>query len=237
MKENECLLTLSPLKKYSAPKYPAYINAQNNPDLLKKLPSRWLKNTKVLTCLGLMGAFTLTGCPPFDWGSPIWGGNSTCSNCGFPHMGGSGGAPIYIVYLTEQDALNVMREKGESKGLDFSATPPDYSVDIDWGGQNVNFGIDLFDENKNLGLSFVNLRESGWNWCYDSNQHMASQVKEGFAEIDMDNGIEVGVMHNPQRHIGLDEPNEAERKAAEEILREQLALQVRNFLLEQGIIQ
>jgi len=220
MKEKECFLSLSPLKKYAAPKYPNYLQTHSNPDLLKKLPSRWQRNAKVLACIGLTGTLSLTGCHEFLFG------NSTCSNCGFPHLGGSGGSPIYIVYLTEQEARSVMREKWESLGFDFSSAPPDYTVNVNG---LLDVGIDYFNEEKNVGLSLVSRYESGWGWCYaNGNKYSAETAQQEFERLD--NNIDVGVMYNPKKNIGLNEPGAEERETAQKNLKAQLEGQVREFI-------
>jgi hypothetical protein len=136
------------------------------------------------------------------------------------------------VYLTEQEAIELMREKGEAAGLDFSAEPPDYS--IGWGG---NIGINLFDENKKVGFSLINNGETGWNWC-DQNKGYVSWAKEEFNKLD--NEIEVGVFYNPEERFGSNEATDQEKKEALELLKEKLNTQVHEFiewLQAQGIIQ
>ena len=219
MKDNECLSGIKPLKTYSTPKYPDYSQAGDNPDMLKKLPSRWRKNAKVLACIGLTGTLSLSGCFPFFLG------DSTCSNCGFPHLGGSGGSPIYVVYLTEQEARTVMREKWESMGFDFNSTPPDYTVNI---SEEQDIGIDYYNEEKKAGLSLVSMYESGKHWCYGDNVYTAQMAAKEFEELYKD--VDVGVLYNPKKNIGMSEPNAKQKQAAQEALKAQLESQVREFI-------
>lgn len=60
--KNDNILGVNPVEKYSPPKYPAYTDTGKNPALLKKLPSRWQRNAKVLACIGLMSTIALSGC-------------------------------------------------------------------------------------------------------------------------------------------------------------------------------
>jgi len=219
--ENDCLLQLNPVKKYVTPKYPVYTQASENPGLLKKLPTRWQKNAKVVSCLGLMGTITastvFTGCP-------------------WLHHGGSGGAPIYVVYLTELEALSLIKAEAEKAGLNLNSTPPDFSVEIDY----LDVGLDLYDEDKAVALSLVGKNEkTGWgwgsNWWYKS---VAERASEEFAK--QENDITVGVLYNPGEEFGWNEPSAAAKKEAEELLKEQLASQVKEFILwlqAEGIIQ
>jgi len=231
MNQNNCLFRLSPVKKYEAPKYPVYIQARNNPDLLKKLPSRWQKNANVIGCLGTIGMLTLTGCPPFF-------GNNICSECGFAHHGGSGGAPIYIIYLTEQEALSLIQTKAQEAGLNLDSELPDYTVPINvWNKEEL--GLDFYDEEKDVALTLVNLSESGYQWCnVNLNKNIAETAKKEFAKLE--NDTTVGVFYNPAKPFGFNEPDEKATEDAEKVLSGNLAAQVQefiNWLQAQGIIQ
>ena len=218
---------LSPLKKYEIPKYPIYEIARNNPDLLKKLPSRWQKNARVLGCLGVM--LTLTGCP-------IIFGNTVCKECGFAHHGGSGGAPIYIIYLTEQEALDLIRTKAETAGINFNSEPPDYTVKV-WNYNEV--GLDLYDAEKDVGAALVGRNESGFHWCNIGwSKEFAKEAAKEFENHESD--TTVGVLYNPEKPYGFNAPDEKDLEKAENILREQLAAQVQEFIVwlqAQGITQ
>jgi len=222
--KNDYLLDLKPVKKYKIPKYPVYMQAYDNPDLLKKLPSRWENNAKVIGCLSVLGALTLTGCPPFFGGGGGGGGVSPCSKCGFSHHGGSGGAPIYVIYLTEQEALSLIREKAGTEGINFNSEPPDYKVTI-WNHQEI--GLDLYDEEKNAAVALVGPKESGWQWCVVS-KDMAAEARKEFAKLET--GTTIGVLHNPEKPHGFGEPSAKEVEDAEKILRDQLMSQVIEFI-------
>jgi len=168
--ENQNVLSLSPVRDYAPPKYPTFLDAKNDPRLLKKMPSRWRKNMAVFTCMGLVGLTTL-GC--------------IVTSCESFHFGGAGGGgPFYVVYLTEQEALALIREKGESAGLDFSAEPPGNIVRV-----NRNWiGLDLFDEDKGVAVSYI-------YHPWDADQETATLVREAFS--NQNNDFSVGVFYNP----------------------------------------
>ena len=217
------LSCLKPLKKYDIPKYPVYTDTHDNPELLKKLPSRWQKNAKVLGCLGVLGVFTLSGCPPFF---PGFGGNFTCSKCGFAHNGGSGGAPIYIVYLTEQEALSLIRTKAEAAGLNLNSEPPDYTVTV-WNWREI--GLDLYDSQKDVAFSFVSTSESGYQWCnIGQNKEMAEEAKKEFAKLGKNTSI--GVLYDPGKPLGYMEPDEKKMEETGNEIKEHLAFQVNEFI-------
>ena len=57
---NDFELSINPVETYKAPEIPML--GGDNQKLLKKLPSRWKKNAKVMACFGLIGTFALSGC-------------------------------------------------------------------------------------------------------------------------------------------------------------------------------
>jgi len=119
------LLKLASMETYEAPELPTLTEAK--PELLKKVPSRWKNKAVIATTVGLFGVATLVGCssqaPSFtpieDTGIPILASPSkrTVTYCSDLHFGGSGGAPIYVAYLTEQEALNIIGQQFFEAGL------------------------------------------------------------------------------------------------------------------------
>jgi len=55
-------ISVAPVKKYAAPKYPTQTDAKFSPNLLRKLPSRWEKNAVVVAAVGMLGMMTLASC-------------------------------------------------------------------------------------------------------------------------------------------------------------------------------
>jgi len=105
------------------------------------------------------------------------------------HFGGSGGGPFYVVYMTEHEAMSIIRSQLELAGLRFDAAPPANAVELqvdDFTLQVDRFGFDLFDETKNVAVTNVG---SGWgNW-------LAERVAEEFKKQERD--ISVGVFYTP----------------------------------------
>ena len=132
-------LSITPVEAYNAPEIPMLMS--DNSALLKKLPSRWQKNVKVIACIGVIGSFTLTGCMPL-----------------FSRLHGGGGlpTPIYVVHFTEQEALGIIRARLEEAGLDFNFEPPKYTIDWDWywGEGEDELALDLIDEQKNVAVIY-----------------------------------------------------------------------------------
>ena len=208
MNEKEDLLTLSPVKQYTLPEYPTNIDANNNPTLLKKLPSRWRKSAAAAACVGLIGSAVFTGCPPF-----------------FPHGGGSGGAPIYVAHLTEQEALSFVRAQLEEAGLDFSTAPPesDYIVYL------IGLGIvrlELFDEEKDVAITIIAERDAD-EYCQGSS-YMKKEVEKAFSILAPD--LTVGVFYCPGEYFWEGTPNNSQKEELKELLKEHLSTQVSEFI-------
>jgi len=123
------------------------------------------------------------------------------------HYGGSGAGPIYVAYLTEQEALSIIRSKLEAAGLRLSAVPPGYTVDPwrndsneplppmlftprGWG-QSVE--LNLFDAESSVAAAFVD-----WYVWDDLNE----QIVNGFKQ---QTDINVGVFGNTGKSIGTTE--------------------------------
>jgi len=142
-------LCISPVEDYIAPEIPKL--GENHSDLLKKIPSRWQKNAKIIAGLGLVGIFALSsGCGVADsenghrhmQGSSIrelrpnniehdlWYTHRSYSGYSEANMSirlhtGGGGSSGYMVHLTEHEAFAIIRTRLEAAGLVFGATPPE----------------------------------------------------------------------------------------------------------------
>jgi len=209
-------LKISPAKKYDAPKYPAYADTKNNPLLLNKLPSRWRKNAAVIACIGLVGTFALTGCakgtPNIDGGEPdtiiieqyTRAVGSALNLTVRTHNGGDGGGPVYVAYLTEWEALSIIRAEAEAAGLRLNDTPPDYKADAD----GIIVGLDLFDENKQVALAYVNPEDTGrWGWEYDAKNLAVAAERELRQKYE---DIKFGVFYVTGETVGWGRPSWAD---------------------------
>ena len=168
------------------------------------------------------------------------------------HFGGSGGPPAYIVYLTEQEALDVIRYKADRLGLPLKSDVPSVyvntSLDSDWwGGSQRQVNLGLFNEQKNIGIAHVGGSNSWWG---PSNSEVAQNAQELFDEKDSDmivavthGASEVGTNYYGVHGSGL--PNSIPPTLEQKIeitqqLKTHLKAQVREFiewLQAEGIIQ
>jgi hypothetical protein len=208
--EIDDLLSLSPVAQYSSPNYPTNTEADSNPALLKKLPSRWQRNAAAFACVGFLGTVTLTSCDPFL------------------HGGGSGGAPIYVVYLTEQEALAMIRSRLEAAGLDFSATPPAYSIALSGLG---NYRL-LFDGVNKVAVSMV-LENYGGSF---EGSYMKDRVEEVLSNELTD--YTVGVFFSPG--VSYDnKPSASQENTSKKKLEAHFINQINKFielLITKGIL-
>jgi len=214
---NNDLLSINPVENYEAPQIPTL--SDDNSAVLKKLPSRWKKKAAVIACAGIVGVsvLSLSGCAILN------NTNNRIDDCDYwCHHGGSGAA-MYIVHLTEQEALNIVRSQLEAAGLNFSAEPPNETVEVD----RRNISLDLFDGERNVAVAHVN------TW------REANLFVEKW-ECDCDDlDITIGVFQT-EEFERWDRPSDDERAEDMAKLEGQLTAQVQEFiefLRDEGILE
>ena len=218
---------LLPLKEYKSPKYPTYLSVDSDRLLLKKLPSRWQKNIGALACVTLLGATTILG------GCFGLFNGCGCPECGSVHFGGAG-VPAYVVYLTEQEAIGVIRNKAEYLGLELNDTPPDITVGDSWRETRLK----LFNEEKNIALAHVGPTD---RWDFWGNSWQAQNTQTAFNNLleNEDSNLTVKVLYSngePTRCC----PSDEQRAEITQRLKAHLSAQVRDFiefLQAEGVIQ
>jgi len=214
---NNDILKIEPVESYSPPKIPTFDD--DNSAMLKKLPSRWQRNAKVLACIGIAGTIMLAGCL----------GNNELDVTRRMNHGGFASSPAYVVHLTEQEAFGIARSRLERAGFDFSETPPDVSVEI--GG--VLIGIDLFDAERNVAIAFVGASNEDFSffpheWLRDE---FVSRIESGLrSELARQNiSATVGVVYN--RGLLQYDVTEMSRSEARRYMRDDIIRQVDWFVL------
>ena len=213
----------TPVTNYQAPNIPTLDELSGQPDLLKQMPNRWKKNAAVLACVGLIAPLTLSGCgilgqPSSDSSYVPYSNNYTNGNDYNNYIsnlqyipfsyndlkvrlhGGGAGFASYVVYLTEQEALNFIRYQLERAGLRFVDEPPDITATVGFDGSSQYVGLDLFDGNHGVGVTFLDR----WDSCIPfmgSGQHIADIVAERFSEETDD--VLVGVFYTFLASAGI----------------------------------
>ena len=224
------MLSVKPVKKYAAPKYPMKADATRTPALLRKLPSRWEKNSAVVAALGLLGAMTLTSCANngADTATPKTASPTEIVNYlnvapVFFHGHGTGsiGCDTVVppVFLSEEEALAIIKNEAETVGLNFSAEPPNYVAtnnmaekNYSWENQVVlgdgNVSLELYDGEKNVAVTYISMHEAGERYLPDEDGGMMWSSVESFRPRDLaeltagdfarqEGDISVGVFYEP----------------------------------------
>jgi len=192
------------MQSYSPPAYPT--RGANPAAVLKKLPIRWAKNAAIIACLGALSLGALTGCgetPQTTATGPVPYSGETENTVETPatypfdqypyatlieerafdifvrtHHGGSGGGPIYVAHLTEQEALGIVRNALEEAGFDFSSNVPAHEIEW-WPTETLP--IHLYDAQKNRAVVFADLPHNNWTWQFGTEREL-EQIHEGFAQ-------------------------------------------------------
>ena len=218
MNKKDDLLALTPLEDYQTPELPTL--EEGISELLKIMPTRWKNKAMITAIVGMLGVTSLTGCGVYD----------NYNDDYHYHHGGAGGGPIYIAYLKEQEALGIIRNQLEEVGLNFDSAPPTHNIIYDEGGWNEQtIGLDLFDEENNIGIALVNF------WWWNSQHERAIEIVDELTQEVEDDGIHVGVIFNQEN----DAWNTRDREQMEERFEEYLIEQTQNFiqhLQEEGVI-
>ena len=209
-------LKVKPVKKYANPKYPTIKDAQCAPLLLKKLPSRWEKNAKVIAAMGLLGAMTLTSCgilePKNNDNAGTENNNPVSENYLnvaplFIHGEGTGamGCVMIVpaVFLSEQEAYAIILSETESAGLNLNTkrhtgyTATQNESAEQWGKENKyalgdgNVGLDMYDIDKQIGVAYISMNAAEKQYLpdKDGNQMMSSVTEylpRELAELSVD---------------------------------------------------
>ena len=204
-------LVIKPVESYNTPQIPTMEETRNNPQMLKKLPSRWQKNRKILLCAGLAGTLSLSSCINFaniNYSDVL---NIEPTQQQSAHReyelqvtlhGGGGGSFSYVVHLTEQEAFNIIQTQLEAAGLNFNDIPPDYVVDS--GGWGPEFSLELFDKEKGVAISHISWEDNNTPFFSHGGIRLSLDIAEGFrqqaASSDRNEDIIFGVFYNTSWH-------------------------------------
>ena len=207
----------SPVEEYKAPNLPTLDEISEQPEILKKLPERWKRNSAIFAFAGLIAPFMLSGCggleinpsrqptdpsnDNYNYGSynnnyfnEIMYTSFTYDDLVFRLHGGGAGFAAYIVYLTEQESLNFIRYHLEKAGLRFGNPVPPYTAIVGWDVVDGTVGLSFYDRDLNVAVAFLNKRNSdipfvGWG------ERIAEMVSDNFAKETRDTQIGVFYTH------------------------------------------
>jgi len=164
MMQNEHF-TLDSIQDYTPPAYPTRDSLDSAK--LRKIPKRWAKNAAMIACVGALSLGALTGCaaptqPPERCGDGRHGVVAIYSQSREfdveirAHFGGSGAGPFYVAYLTEQEALGIIRNRLCEAGICFDAPVPNHEATVRITDRDLTATarLTLFDERTRQGLVF-----------------------------------------------------------------------------------
>ncbi|MBP7402858.1 MAG: hypothetical protein KBA30_09600 [Clostridia bacterium] len=260
---------IKPVTSYATPRYPTREGVADDPSVLGALPARW--GAKPAVCMALLFTLStgLAGCRGGSWRNP------------FGEIGEPAGqvVPVFVhgegmstyacvsvappVFLSEEEAQNVIREEAERRGVRFTesreiqgnrfpatsfkeALPRDSS--LTWKG---TLSLDGYDPALGFGFEFVSSKDVR-DWLSPSGKPMISSETydmKSTAERLADAVPDTVVFYDPAAdYTGFDfnhdwNTMEAYRQAFEaeqrERMLEDLRAQVRDFLdwlAAQGVI-
>ena len=167
-------MQVKPVLSKAAPRYPTHDFLREHPELLRIVPERWRRNPFVLRVLAGVGCLLLA----VQSAGAQEQANAPASRVAplFVHGEGRGAAGCVMVnppvFLSEDEALQVIRHEAKKAGLDFTAEAPTVrqaTVPVTsecgpgWDTQKRDLVFDGFDKEHNVAFEFVSSKHfSEW---------------------------------------------------------------------------
>lgn len=230
-------IKLIAIKSYGTPGYPVKEEAMGSPDLLKALPKRWHAKPVICILLAFTAASGLCACskiqqpgtatPIFEHGAGR--GSYGCESVAAP------------VFLSEEEAAQVIREEALLQGVDFSGTKsihgefPATSLysyiekESDPGTRWGTLELDGYDETLGIGFEYVS-KQDVIDWQKDDKIKASVEGYDikGTAERLADAVDNIAVFYDPTAVEDFD--SSISRDELKEQMKERLREQVRDFL-------
>ena len=261
-------LEVRPVKNYQEPKYPTKAAVVLDPSVLRALPRRWSARPAVCAALALTLATGLYSCSRADPDNlPVGGAESLETGLAIPIFEHGNGRSSFgcvsvapPVFLSEDEAAQVIREEAAKYGIDFSGEKSiegrfpttnlygDQSLaDATWEG---SLELDGYDSSLGVGFEFVSQSDVNM-WQITGNMWVSVEMfdMKGTATRLADATRNVVVFYDPGKDNSIEFKRdtdedyatyraryEAEQKAQ---MHENLRAQVRDFLewlAAQGVI-
>ena len=270
----KAVLKITPVRFYAVPKYPAKKDVNMDMALLRTIPRRWKAKPAVCMALALTLSTGLYGCVDRNMTtsevtsvSSETAGSSTATTSkaglalSIPVFAEGAGRGSYgcvsvapPVFLSEEEALQVIREEAKARGVDFSSTKTlegndfpatnlfygDDSELATWQGK---LELDGFDSALDIGFEFVSEADVV-AWAKKSNIWSSVEVYDmkGTAERLADVVENTAVFYDPAQDSeafsrnwqkgSIDFDTYVKQYTAEQkaLMLEQLREQVRDFL-------
>ncbi|WP_195984031.1 hypothetical protein [Clostridium sp. D33t1_170424_F3] len=230
-------MQLAAVKAYGKPEYPVKEEVLHSPDLLKALPKRWHAKPVICILLAFTAASGLCACSEIqrpNTAAPI-----------FAHGDGRGAygcvSVAAPVFLSEEEAAQVIREEALLQGVDFSGTKSIYGEfpatslysfleeESDPGTWKGTLELDGYDEALGIGFEYVS-KQDVIDWLKDDKAlaSVESYDIKGTAERLADAVDNIAVFYDPTAAEDFD--GSLSRTELKKQIKEQLREQVRDFL-------
>lgn len=255
MKNN---LEIEPVPFYKEPKYPTKAVVLMNPAILSALPQRWKSLPSMCLALTLTLSTGLYGCakePPRDEDDSDK--DLRVSVPFFAHGEGRGAYGCVMVapavYLSEEEALQIIQEEAEAKGIHFDDTKTIRSMhfpatniyhgDTEYETREGSIELDGYDSDLQIGFEYIS-EEDVFEWAKetDSWSSVTEYDMHGTAERLSKVVKNTAVFYDPGADIDAFEMDwEADsetwqayedqyKSEQKELMQENLRAQVRDFL-------
>ncbi|MCL2377005.1 MAG: copper amine oxidase N-terminal domain-containing protein [Defluviitaleaceae bacterium] len=175
---NDFDLQISPVTDYKAPEIPMF--GDNNSDILKKLPSRWQKNAKVIASLGLAGLFALSGCG--DTNNIDWRQSNIEHSLGYSQGG----------YSEYSGRSNIEHNLGYEQGGYSSYSESELLVRIHTGGGGGSGYIVHLTEQEAFGIIRARLEAAGLNFDSELPDYIVNLSPDHFVDdLQYEHGLDL----------------------------------------------
>jgi len=251
-------LTIKPVPFYKEPRYPTKAVVLMNPAILNYLPQRWKSMPSLCLALTLTISTGLYGCAKDDTRDKDESDKDLkVSVPFFAHGEGRGAYGCVMVapavYLSEEEAFQIIKEEAEAKGVHFSDTKTIkgmnfpatniYYGDTEYETWKGSIELDGFDSDLQIGFEYVS-EEDVYEWAKESDYwcSVSEYDMKGTAERLSEVVKNTAVFYDPGADADAFEMNwEADnetmqayadqyRSEQREQMQENLRAQVRDFL-------
>lgn len=249
---------VTPVHRYFVPKYPTKTDVLMDPAILNALPQRWKSIPSLCVALTLTLSTGLYGCAKADTRDKEESEKDlNVSVPFFTHGEGRGAYGCIMVapavYLSEEEALQIIREEAEAQGVDFSDTKS--IKGMHFPSTNIYYGddkyetwkgsieLDGYDSDLQIGFEYVSQDDvMEWAkqtdyWCsvteldmMGTGERLSKAVKNTAVFYDPGSNSDEYEMDweaDSETRLAYEEAYRTEQK---KLMQENLRAQVRDFL-------
>jgi hypothetical protein len=177
-------MQLKAVSQYKEPGYPVQEYLMEHPELLRLVPKRWRGNATVLATLGM--AAMLISSSRFSYGEQKTVHHDEKVAPVFIHGAGRSGFGCVAVsppiFLSEDEALQVINQEAMKAGLDFIKMPEGRRETTVHGSKTVH--LDAYDFEHRIAIEFVEDKETGdWDARHEMGTAGYTDTKEAAENV------------------------------------------------------